>query len=152
MRLSDLLPVGSVRRAVAIAVGVVIGLLLFTQLVLPGNGPAPRGTPAAILFRGAVIGMVTALTSASLILVYRTLRIINFAQTAVGAAGATLVFELARYTPVPFPLALVGGVLLGGLAGLIFDLLFGRRFFNAPRLVLTVVTIAAASFFASSTE
>ncbi|MBW3668542.1 MAG: ABC transporter permease [Actinobacteria bacterium] len=152
MKLDELLPVGSTRRTIALVLAVVAGVLVFTQLVLPGNGPAPQGTPAAILFRGAVVGMVTALTAAGLILVYRTLRIVNFAQTAVGAAGATLVFELARYTPVPFPLAFLGGVVLGALAGLIFDLLFGRRFFNAPRLVLTVVTIAAASFFAASSE
>jgi branched-chain amino acid transport system permease protein len=33
--------------------------------------------------------------------------------------------------------------------GLVFDVIFGRRFFNAPRLVLTVLTIATAGFIAA---
>lgn len=102
------------------------------------------GTPAAILFAGLVVGMVNALTATGIVLVYRTTRVINFAQTAIGAAGAALCFELIQLTPVPFPIAFVLGVAVAGGLGLLFDLVFGRRFFRAPRLVLTVLTIIVA--------
>ncbi|MDQ3946670.1 MAG: ABC transporter permease [Actinomycetota bacterium] len=124
----------------------VFAILVLTQLLLPGSGVGGRGTPAAILFRGLVYGLVNALTAAGIILIYRTLRVVNFAQTAIGAAGATLTFELVRATPVPFPLAFVFGLATSVLVGVVVDISLVRRFFNAPRLVLTVVTIAVAGF------
>jgi branched-chain amino acid transport system permease protein len=133
---------GPVRTAVrAAAIGG--AALLFTQLLLPGTGGG-RGTPAAIIFSGAVHGLLTALTAAGIIVIYRTTRVVNFAQTAIGAAGAELTFQLLQLTKVPFVLAFPAGIVLAGLAGLVFDLAIGRRFFRAPRLVLTVATIAAA--------
>jgi branched-chain amino acid transport system permease protein len=124
-------------------------LLVFTQFMLPGAGGS-RGTPAAILFRGAVYGMVSSLTACGIILIYRTQRVVNFAQTAIGAAGATLTFQFLQFTPVPFPIAFILGVLLAALVGVAFDLALIRRFFKAPRLVLTVVTIVVAGFLTST--
>jgi branched-chain amino acid transport system permease protein len=117
--------------------------LLVTQVLLPGSGGG-RGTPAAIVFAGLVHGLLTALTAAGIIVVYRTTRVVNFAQTAIGAAGGELTFQFLQLTKVPFVLAFPAGVALAALAGLVFDLAVGRRFLNAPRLVLTVATIAAA--------
>lgn len=125
-------------------------ILVFTQALLPGTGVGGRGTPAAILFRGLVFGLVNALTAAGIILVYRTLRVVNFAQTAIGAAGATLAFEFVRFTPVPFPVAFVLGLGLSALVGVAVDLSLVRRFFRAPRLVLTVVTIVVAGFLSQT--
>jgi branched-chain amino acid transport system permease protein len=124
----------------------VFAILIFTQLLLPGSGVGGRGTPAAILFRGVVYGLVNALTAAGIILIYRTLRVVNFAQTAIGAAGATLTFELVRATPVPFPVAFVLGLGTSVLVGVAIDVSLVRRFFKAPRLVLTVITIVVAGF------
>ena len=107
----------------------VFAILIFTQLLLPGSGVGGRGTPAAILFRGVVDGLVNALTAAGIILIYRTLRVVNFAQTAIGAAGATLTFELVRATPVPFPVAFVLGLATSVLVGVAIDVSLVRRFF-----------------------
>ena len=137
----------------AIGGGIGVVSLVYTQFILPGSGSVGRGTPMAILFSGFVLGLVSALTAAGIVLVYRTTRIINFAQTAIGAAGAALTFELIRFVDkMPFVVAFVLGILLAGLAGLAFDLVFGRRFFSAPRLVLTVVTIAAAGFLGATSQ
>jgi len=122
-------------------------VLLYTQVLMPGTGQG-RGTAGAVLFRAVVLGSINGLIAAGIILVYRTTRIINFAATAIGAAGAELTFQLVQFTNVPFVLALVGGLVVSGLLGLAFDLAFGRRFFSAPRLVLTVVTIAVAGLLA----
>ena len=129
------------QRRNAITVGCIVAALVVTQFLLPGAGSG-RGTPIAILFSGLVTGLVTAMTTIGIILVYRTTRIINFAQTAIGALGATLCLEFVQYTPLPFPIAFALGLALAGGTGALFDLGFGRRFAKAPRLVLTVLTIA----------
>ena len=144
-----LLAKGSQGRRVATIAGAVVLTLLITQFVFPGaEGAAGRGTPGAILFTGFTLGLVKSLTAAGLILVYRTNRIINFAQTAIGVAGATLVFDVVQLTPVPFFLILPLGLLFSVGLGVLFELVIVRRFFYASRLVLTVATIAAAQIVA----
>jgi branched-chain amino acid transport system permease protein len=76
-------------------------------------------------------------------------RVINFAQTAFGAAGGELTFSLLQLTDVPFVVAFVLGVLASAVIALLFELI-GRRFFHAPRLVMTVYTIAAAGLLAGT--
>ncbi|MBA2608390.1 MAG: ABC transporter permease [Actinobacteria bacterium] len=146
--LSSVFPVGSRARSIA-AAGLSLAIaLVAVQFVLPGSAGGGRGTPMAILFNGVVLGCGTALIALGLVLVYRSLRIINFAQGALGAAGGRLFFEFVQFTQVPFPIALLLGVGMGAVVGVGFDLIFGRRFFNHPRIVLTVVTVAALPFVA----
>jgi branched-chain amino acid transport system permease protein len=136
------------RRTITAAASVV-AVLLFTEVALPGVGRhSARGAPMSILFSGLVLGSVNALTAAGLVLVYRSVRVVNFAQTAIGAAGAELCFEFVRYTRLPFPIAFLLGLALAGAAGFVFDIVIGRRFRDAPRLVPTVATIAAGGFLA----
>lgn len=138
----------SARTALFCAITAVV-VVVFTQVVLPGRiGAESRGTPAAILFTGLVLGLVNSLTAAGMILVYRTTRVINFAQTAIGVAGATLVFDVVQLTPIPFALAFPLGLAVSMGVGLLFEIAVIRRFFYASRLVLTVATIAAASLLA----
>lgn len=132
-------------RPIALPLGGLVAVLVFTQ-VLPSATAEGGGTPLPILFAGLVGGMITALTAVGIVLIYRTTRVINFAQTAIGAGGAALCFDLMQLTPVPFPVALIAGIAAGAACGVAFDLAFGRRFFRAPRLVLTVLTIVAAGF------
>lgn len=143
---SALTPGSRAARTIALGVGAFVALLVVTQFAFPGRGAGARGTPTAILFTGLVIGSVNALTAAGIVLVYRTTRIINFAQTAIGAAGAALVFALMEFRSMPFVLAFPLGLALAAAVGLLFDLVFGRRFFKSPRLVLTVLTIVAGGF------
>jgi branched-chain amino acid transport system permease protein len=128
-------------------VALVVGVLVYTQLIVSGNGGG--GTPTAILFRGFVFGLMNALLAAGLVLVYRTTRIINFAQTAMGSVGAYMTFQLVQLVDVPFLVAFPLGVLTAGVMGVAFDLVFVRRFFRSARLVLTVLTIAVAGLLSS---
>jgi len=132
-------------RSVAIGAGLFALLALITQVLLPGDNAPGRGTPAAVMFNGFVIAMANAVIAAGVVVVYRTIRIINFAQAALGVFGASFCFELVRWTAVPFPIAVLAGVVLGAAVGIAFDLVFGRRFFDAPRIVLTVLTITATT-------
>jgi branched-chain amino acid transport system permease protein len=129
-------------RSVLVTLGLTVLVLAYAAL-LPGASRG-RGTPSAILFNGVVLGLLNALTAAGIVVVYRTTRVINFAQTAIGAAGGELTFQLLQLTKVPFAVAFPLGVVLAGLVGFTFDIAVGRRFFRSPRLVLTVATIATA--------
>lgn len=131
-------------RAGLIYGGTALALLLILFVVLPGSGGGGRGTPMAIVFQGLVQGMVASLTAVGLVLIYRTIRIINFAQAALGVAGGLFAFRLVQYTPTPFPIAMLLGMAVAALIGLLVGLL-AIRFQRAPRLVLTVLTILLTS-------
>ncbi len=135
-------------RTPAIVAASLFGVLVVSHL-LPTGIANQTGVPASILFSGLVDGLIIALFAVGIVLVYRSLRVINFAQTFLGGAGAVMTFELVQLTPVPFPLAVLIGLAVGTAIGVFFDLVFGRRFFRAPRLVLTFFTIIAGEFLSS---
>lgn len=128
-------------RSLVIGVAAGAGVLAITQLVLPGTG-SENGTPPAILFQGAIGGLLNALIAVGLVLIYRSTRIINFSQGALGAAGGVFTYNLAVLNNWPFLLAFAGGVIVAAFLGFLVEIALIRRFFNAPRLVLTVLTIA----------
>jgi branched-chain amino acid transport system permease protein len=106
--------------------------------VLQRFWPAPIG----VLVQGLVIGGLTALLAFGIALVYRANRIVNFAGGDLGALPASLSVLLIVGGPtlpylVAFPIGLATALALGA----VIDFLLIRRFFKAPRLVLTVVTI-----------
>lgn len=104
------------------------------QLVLY---PAPAGQ----WVRGAIIGGLSALVALGMALVYRSNRILNFAQGDLGTVPVVGVVLLVTSAGLPYFLAAAIG-LIGAIAlGAIVELAIIRRFFRAPRLVLTVATI-----------
>jgi branched-chain amino acid transport system permease protein len=121
-----------------------VAVLLVTQFVLPGSGGGGRGTPAGVLFSGLVVGALNGLTAIGLVLIYRTSRVINFAQAGLGAFGAIFTYNLIIVYHVPYGLAFAAGVVISAVIGLVVEL-FLRRFFDAPRLVVTIVTVGIAT-------
>jgi len=136
-------------RAAILSVLGLLAVFLLAEL-MPSATSASRGTPFAILFIGLVYGLLNGLTAAGIVLVYRTTRVLNFAQTAIGAGGGLLCFDLLQLSNLPLAIAFPIGLLVAAGLGAAFDIIFGRRFFRAPRLVLTVLTIVAAGFLAST--
>lgn len=106
------------------------------------------GAPIQIIFFGSCLGALYGLIGASVILIYRTNRIINFAAAGLGAVPAVLAVLLIVLKGwswyIAFPLAIVGGALLG--AAVDFSII--RRFSSAPRLILTVATIGLSQLLA----
>jgi branched-chain amino acid transport system permease protein len=106
--------------------------------------PAPIG----VYGQGMVIGGLTALIAFGLALVYRANRIINFAAGDLGGVPAALSVLLILGPGVNYflavPIGLVAALALGGLV----EFVFIRRFFKAPRLILTVATIAVSQILA----
>ena len=123
----------------------------------------PGGVPAGIRTLGIVAGAGIALNAIGLVLVYRSNRIINFAQVQIGVVAATLFVTLIQYAPLlrglravcppcldtvtpgvfraNYYIALVLSLLASMLIAYLLYTFIIKRFSNAPRLVLTVVTI-----------
>lgn len=144
-----LLPRSPAIRGTVVAVAVAAATLFLTQVVFPGSPGGARGTPAAILFSGLVNGLATAVFACGVVLVYRTMRFVNFSQGPMGVVGVTALTYMLVFTEVPFPLALLISLAvsagLGAVAGV-----FLLRFLNASRLFLTVVTIVGGAFIIQS--
>lgn len=100
--------------------------------------------PLGVFVRGVLVGGVTALIALGMALIYRSNRIVNFAQGDLGAAPAVLVFLLLTEWGWPYPIAVAAGAAAAFALGGIVELAVIRRFFRAPRLVLTVATIGLA--------
>lgn len=100
--------------------------------------------PRAIFLNGATIGLLYGLLGMGLILVHRANRIINFAQAQLGSVPAVVALLLMLRKDVNYflvlPVVLVGGALLGALV----EIVFIRRFKDAPRLIVTVATIGVS--------
>lgn len=119
----------------------VSAILLISYFVVQLLWPAPLG----IVARGAVIGGLTAMVAFGIALIYRTNRIVNFAQGDIGAVPALLALILHVAKGVPYVLAIVIGLVASIVLGFIVETLFIKRFFRAPRLILTVATIFISS-------
>ncbi len=117
-----------------------VGLFAVQQLFWPA--------PAGVVVNGVVIGGLTSLISFGIALVYRANRIVNFAQGDLGGASAALGVLLIVGPGLPylvaFPVALAAGIGLGA----VIEFVVIRRFFNAPRLILTVATLGLAQLLA----
>jgi branched-chain amino acid transport system permease protein len=106
--------------------------------------PAPIG----IYVQGMVIGGLTALIAFGLALVYRANRIINFAAGDLGGVPAALSVLLILGPGVNYFLAVPIGLCAALALGGVVEFVFIRRFFKAPRLILTVATIAISQILA----
>src|SRR5205807_9004656 len=115
--------------AAALLVWIVTGALL------------PSGLPFGVVLLGLVIGGLNALTAMGLVLIYRSSRIINFAQVEIGGLAATVAQVLVRGWHQSYFLAVPIGLAVALGTGALIDRVVVRRFFIAPRLILTVATI-----------
>jgi branched-chain amino acid transport system permease protein len=138
--------VGSVWRGrvggVLKAVSGFAALLLSIEVLLRNNAP----TFGTIVF-GAIVGLLYAMVAFGLILIYRANRIINFAQAEMGATSAVLAVLLIKVHHLPYLAALPIALVTALISGLLIEVLIVRRFYRAPRLVLSVATIGVALIF-----
>lgn len=135
----DLLDDPRMRNA-ATSAAVLLGFYWLVQRVWPA--------PVGVLLQGVVIGGLTALIAFGLALVHRSNRIVNFAQGDLGAVPASLAVLLIVGPGWPYFVALPVGLACALALGALVELLLIRRFFKAPRLILTVVTIGVSQLLA----
>jgi branched-chain amino acid transport system permease protein len=97
--------------------------------------------PNGIYLQGVTLGCLNGLLAIGLVLVYRTNRIINFAQGELGAFAAALAVELVQRFGWPFVPAVLVSLLAAVAMAALVEFAIIRRFSKAPRLILTVATI-----------
>ncbi|MGQ0844887.1 MAG: ABC transporter permease [Sporichthyaceae bacterium] len=114
------------------------------------NAVLPSGLPLGVVLQGVVLGSLTGCSALGLVLVYRSSRIVNFAQAALGSVAATLSVQLFVGKGWNYYAAFIVGVAVAALTGAICDRLVVQRLFWAPRLVLTVATIGLAQILAGT--
>jgi branched-chain amino acid transport system permease protein len=106
--------------------------------------------PVGIVLNGALVGGRIALIALGIALVYRANRIVNFAQGDLGALPATLGVMLVVAWGWSYWLGLFVGLAGAIVLGVLVEGLIIRRFFTAPRLVLTVATIGLSQLLAGA--
>jgi len=73
----------------------VVLVLLVVGAVLLGTFSSGKGIPVGVFGLGVAGGAAVALQAIGIVLVYRSNRLINFAQVAIGAVGGVVFYELA---------------------------------------------------------
>ncbi len=133
-------------RSTLWALAPLLGLFAFVCLMhlLAPSDPDGWKPSNDVLMIGAIKGLTLSLLAVGIALVYRTNRIINFAQADLGSVPGALAVSLMVGKNwgywFAFPLGLVAAIVLG----VIVEFTFVRRFFKSPRLILTVATIGIA--------
>lgn len=125
------------------ALGVVVAVVVARAFM-------PSGLPPGIILQGAVLGGLSSLVAMGLVLLYRAFRIVNFAQGAIGALGASLAVALAQAQHWPYVACLVAGLGISLVAGALTEGLLHWRFGEAPRLIVIVVTIGLLQIFGAA--
>ncbi len=109
-------------------------LIIALQLVVFPTGTGPWAL-------GVLSGLLTALVALGLALIYRSNRILNFAQADLGMLPTTVSVGLICVTGLPWLVGVAVGLVAAVVLGAVVELAIVRRFFRAPRLLLTVATI-----------
>ncbi|MDQ3108126.1 MAG: ABC transporter permease, partial [Actinomycetota bacterium] len=112
--------------------------------LVAGRDLLPSNVSLGIMGFGVVVGGLNALMAMALILIYRTNRIINFAQAEIGVFGAIFFQRLVNNAGWSYYVALPLGILASAALAGVIEYFFVRRFHKAPRLILTVATIGIA--------
>ena len=104
----------------------------------------PNGLPLGVVLLGVVFGGLYALTALGLVLVFRSARVINFAQAEIGGLAAAVAVVAVAGWGWPYEVALPLGLVVAVATGWLIEVTVVRRLFDAPRLILTVATLGVA--------
>jgi ABC-type branched-subunit amino acid transport system permease subunit len=96
--------------------------------------------PPSIVLEGAILGLDYGLLAVGLVLIYRTSRVVNFAQGQLGVVAAVFLVKLYYDFGFNYWVALVISVALAAAVGAVSELVL-RRLFNRPRVMVMVATI-----------
>ncbi len=110
----------------------------------------PGGLPFGIALQGIIFGALNAMTAMGLILIYRSTRIINFAQAEIGGLCASFSVIMVSGSHLTYFEAVPIGLVVGLATGALVDLIVIRRLSKAPRLIVTVATIGIAQLLGAA--
>lgn len=130
-------------RAAAGVVGLWLAWVVAGELL-------PDGLPVGVVLLGVVLGSLSALTAVGLVLIYRSTRVINFAQAEMGGLASAVAVVAVAGMGLPYLIALPVGLSVAVMTGVLVDVVVVRRFFTAPRLILTVATLGVAQLIGAA--
>ncbi len=96
--------------------------------------------PSFVLVQGVVTGLSYGLLAMGLVLIYKTNRVLNFAQGQLGVVAAVFMVKCFYDFGFNYWFALVLSLGLAAAVGALSELLL-RRLFNRPRVLVMVATI-----------
>ena len=131
------------------AKGVTGWVAFAVALVIAGQVLLPKGLNAGAVALGVVFGSLDALVAMGLVLVFRSSRVINFAQASFGGVAAAVMVIMVIAWHVPFFAAVPVALLFALGSGAATDRLVVRRLVRSPRLLLTVATIGVGQVVAA---
>jgi branched-chain amino acid transport system permease protein len=103
-----------------------------------------------VVVAGVAEGAVFGLFALGLVLVYKATRVLNFAQSEIGAFSALLTWWLVVRVGVPWLVGALAALVVAAIIGLVFERLVARPLISAPRLTVVVATVAAGLFLAAA--
>ena len=89
-------------------------------------------TPLGAVLQGIVLGLLTSLVALGIVLIYRSNRVLNFAQGELGLLPTILSVMLIVESGFPYLVALLLGLLAAIILGISSEFLVIRRFTRPP--------------------
>lgn len=132
------------RESPAAALGTTLVALLVAGALLP------NGLPLGVILLGCVLGSLHGLAAMGIVLIYRSSRIINFAQVEVGGVAAAMAVLLVTGKDVPYLVAVPVGIVCALVVGAVVDATVVRRLANAPRLIATVAMVGVGQLLGAT--
>ncbi len=99
-----------------------------------------------LLITGIMVGSIYALVALGWTIIYKCSGVLNLAMGELTLVGAYVCLSFYSWG-IPFPLAVVGMLVIGFLLGLLTERLFLRRMVGEPILAVIMVTVGLAFFF-----
>lgn len=109
--------------------------------LLAQTGPSGLTYLTIGILQGAVYGLL----AVGIVLIYKGVRVFNFAQAEFGTVAAFVAFALIE-TDLPRWVAVIGGLAAAVLLGVLMERLVIRPLFDAPRVTMLVATVGFALF------
>jgi ABC-type branched-subunit amino acid transport system permease subunit len=106
--------------------------------------------PSYIILQGAIVGMGYGLLAMGLVLIYRSNRVLNFAQGQIGVIAAVFLVKLTADFHFEYWFALALAVGLAAGVGALSELVL-RRLFVRPRVLVMVATIGLSQLLLALT-
>ncbi len=107
--------------------------------------------PSAVLVDGVINGLLFGLVALGLVLIYRTNRVLNFAQGQMGVVGAVFLIKAKEDWGFNYVFAAILAIALAASLAALSEIAL-RRLFNRPRVLVMVATIGLSQllfYFAS---
>ena len=110
--------------------------------LLAQTGPSGLTYLTIGILQGAIYGLL----AVGIVLVYKGVRVFNFAQGEFGTVAAFVTFALFDEAGLPYAAAMAAGLVAAIVLGLLMERLVIRPLFDAPRVTMLVATVGFALF------